>query len=122
MSKIASWFQKNHLTLNISKTKLMLFGTPKNLSNYQNISLIYNGETFERVDNFKYLGIVFDSYMIGHITKSLNVVVLFAVLNIIFQIISSKNLLILLSCHILIIVVMFGPTARLLYQASCKFF
>ena len=29
MCKIASWFQKNHLTLNISKTKLMLFGTPK---------------------------------------------------------------------------------------------
>ena len=37
---------------------------------------------------------------------SLNIVVLFAVLNIIFQIISSKNLLILLSYHILIIVVM----------------
>ena len=63
MCKIASWFQKNHLTLNISKTKLMIFGTPQNLSKYQNISLSYNGETIERVDNFKYLGIVFDSHM-----------------------------------------------------------
>ena len=63
MCRIASWFQKNHLTLNISKTKLMLFGTPQNLSKYQNISLIYDGETIERVDNFKYLGIVFDSHM-----------------------------------------------------------
>ena len=63
MCKIASWSQKNHLTLNISKTKLMLFGTPQNLSKYQNISLIYDGETIERVDNFKYLGIVFDSHM-----------------------------------------------------------
>ena len=63
MCKIASWFRKNHLTLNISKTKLMLFGTPQNLSKYQNISLIYDGETIERVDNFKYLGIVFDSHM-----------------------------------------------------------
>ena len=63
MCKIASWFQKNHLTLNISKTKLMLFGTPQNLSKYQNISLSYDGETIERVDNFKYLGIVFDSHM-----------------------------------------------------------
>ena len=63
MCKIASWFQKNHLTLNVSKTKLMLFGTPQNLSKYQNISFSYDGETIERVDNFKYLGIVFDSHM-----------------------------------------------------------
>ena len=51
---------------------------------------------------------------------SLNVEVLFVVLNIIFQIISSKNLLSLLSCHILIIVVMFGPTARLTLTLSSK--
>ncbi len=63
MCKIATWFKKNHLTLNISKTKLMLFGTPQNLSKYQNISLIYDGKTIERVDNFKYLGIIFDSHM-----------------------------------------------------------
>ena len=70
MRKIATWFKKNHLALNISKTKLMLFGAPQNLSKYQNISLTYDGETIERVDNFKYLGIIFDSHMTCHMTMS----------------------------------------------------
>ena len=131
MCKTASWYQKNPLTINISKTKLMLFGTPQNLSKYQNICLIYDGETIERVGNFRYLGIVFDSRMIDLIASNVSkrCGVIRHVKHYIFQIISSKkknnnnnNLLILLSCHILIIVVKFGPTARLLCQASCKFF
>ena len=55
--------QKNELTLNLSKTKLMLFGTPHNLNKFSNISLIYDGENIEKVDHFKYLGIIFDSNM-----------------------------------------------------------
>ena len=46
-----------------AKQNWCFFGTPQNLSKYQNISLSYDGETIERVDNFKYLGIVFDSHM-----------------------------------------------------------
>ena len=98
----------------------MLFDTPQNFSKYQNISLIYDGETIERVGNFKYLGIAFDSHMTwshhidliaSNVSKRCGV---FVMLSIICQIISSKNLLILLLCHILIIVVVFGPTAYLL--------
>ena len=63
LCNIASWFTKNELTLNLSKTKLMLFGTPHNLNKFSNISLIYDGENIEKVDHFKYLGIIFDSNM-----------------------------------------------------------
>jgi hypothetical protein len=58
---IADWFQSNKLTLNIKKTKLMLFGTRQALPNFKNISLIYGNETIEKVDKYKYLGVTFDS-------------------------------------------------------------
>ena len=38
----------------------MLFGTRHNLNKFNNVSLIYGNETIERVDNFKYLGVVLD--------------------------------------------------------------
>ena len=46
------------LTLNINKTKLMIFGTKHTLRNFKNISLAYDTDIVERVDNFKYLGVV----------------------------------------------------------------
>ena len=58
--KIAEWFEKNKLTLNIKKTKLMIFGTNPILPKFSNISLSYNGTTIDRVDSFRYLGVVFD--------------------------------------------------------------
>ena len=54
---------RNKLTLNIKKTKLMLFGTTKNLDKFKNVSLKYNNNAIERVDNFRYLGVIFDSHM-----------------------------------------------------------
>ena len=63
LSNIAKWFRDNNLTLNASKTKFMLFGTPQNIKKFQNISLIYDGDDIEKVDHFKYLGIIFDSHM-----------------------------------------------------------
>ena len=47
LSKIASWFNENHLTLNIKKTKLMVFGTRHTLEQFS-------------LDSFKYLGVTFD--------------------------------------------------------------
>ena len=41
-NRIAQWFNRNKLTLNIKKTKLMLFGTTKNLDKFKNVSLKYN--------------------------------------------------------------------------------
>ena len=41
----------------------MLFGTPYYLGKFENVSLVYDGENIEKVDNFKYLGLIFDSNM-----------------------------------------------------------
>ena len=38
----------------------MIFGTKHTLHNFNNISLAYDTDIVERVDNFKYLGVVFD--------------------------------------------------------------
>ncbi len=60
LSRIADWFHKNHLTLNIKKTKFMIFGTNHALKNFSDFSVCYKSENIDRVYEFKYLGIVFD--------------------------------------------------------------
>ena len=60
LPKIASWFNRNQLTLNTKKTKFMIFGTKNLLRNYCNISINYNNCDIERVDKFKYLGVILD--------------------------------------------------------------
>ena len=60
LGRIADWFQANKLTLNIKKTKLMLFGSKQSLHKFKDVSLIYNGVSIERVEKFKYLGVTFD--------------------------------------------------------------
>jgi len=58
--KIANWFENNNLTLNTNKTKLMVFGTNHILDKFGDITLYYNNDQIERVNQFKYLGVVFD--------------------------------------------------------------
>jgi len=60
LSKIARWFEVNKLTLNLEKTKYMIFGTNHALNNFENISLNYGNDIIERVYKFKYLGVIFD--------------------------------------------------------------
>ena len=60
LSKMAHWFKANKLTLNIKKTKYMLFGTNHTLNNFDDILLMYGSDIIERVDKFKYLGVIFD--------------------------------------------------------------
>jgi len=60
LNRLAYWFKENKLTLNIKKTKLMVFGSKYNLQNFQAVSLKYGNDVVERVDSFKYLGVVFD--------------------------------------------------------------
>ena len=61
LSKIAEWFKVNKLTLNVEKTKFMVFGTQKMLEKFNDIHLAYHNSDIERVDEFKYLGVKFDS-------------------------------------------------------------
>ena len=63
LNRIAQWFNRNKLTLNIKKTKLMLLGTTKNLDKFKNVSLKYNNNEIKRVDSFKYLGVILSSHM-----------------------------------------------------------
>ena len=64
LDMVANWLRSNQLTLNIKKTKLMLFGTSQTLNKFQNISLTYNDNNIDIVDKFKYLGIVLDPYLL----------------------------------------------------------
>lgn len=61
----------------------MLFGTRHTLNKFNNVSLIYGNETIERVDKFKYLGIVLDpllswndhiNYLSGNVSKRIGVI------------------------------------------------
>lgn len=58
---IANWFKANKLTLNVDKTKLMIVGTNHMLDKLNNINVKYDGNDIERVEEFKYLGVKFDS-------------------------------------------------------------
>jgi hypothetical protein len=60
MLKIADWFNDNNLTLNIKKTKLMIFGSRHTLDLFNGITLHYNNVIIKKVDQFKYLGVIFD--------------------------------------------------------------
>ena len=61
LSKVADWFKANKLTLNVDKTKFMIFGTSRTLGKFHDIQLTYNNNIIERVDEFKYLGVKLDS-------------------------------------------------------------
>ena len=77
LSKIASWFNENHLTLNIKKTKLMVFGTRHILDKFDNVNVMYNGDFIENVESFKYLGVTFDPLLswsehVNHISSKIS--------------------------------------------------
>ncbi len=55
-----TWFSDHKLSLNISKTKAMLFGTKQRLSNSGHLDIKYDHDQVETVHKFKYLGVVLD--------------------------------------------------------------
>ncbi len=56
---VQGWYQRNKLSLNLDKTKIMIFGTPGTLANMTDVNL----PNIEKVDCFKYLGLKFDSLL-----------------------------------------------------------
>ena len=83
MDSVADWFKANKLTLNVDKTKFMIFGSNVMLERFQDMQLMYGNNIIERVDEFKYLGVKFDSnlswsahvdYLCKNISKRIGII------------------------------------------------
>ena len=75
LKKYNIWFKANRLTLNVKKTKAMLFSAPQKTQ--VNINFQINGDNIEKVNNFNYLGIIIDSHLswkdhVCHIATKIN--------------------------------------------------
>ena len=60
MHGVDNWLLQHRLTLNVSKTKAMLFGSAQKLANAGPLSVNIRGQQLECVSNFKYLGVTLD--------------------------------------------------------------
>ena len=63
LSIVAEWLKANHLTLNVPKTKFVIFATRPKLNNFEEQSLFINGSPIERVSCMKYLGLLLDEVL-----------------------------------------------------------
>ena len=60
LSVFKSWCDRNQLTMNIKKTKYVIFGLKSKTSKTGNHSLFINDRKLERVTSYKYLGLRID--------------------------------------------------------------
>ena len=61
MTNIKNWLLANKLSLNVTKTEYMVFGTDFRLSNLEKVIPITIGDKqIKRVNNIKYLGVYLD--------------------------------------------------------------
>ena len=60
LEKISTWLQVNKLTLNVAKSKFMMFSSKKKLKKLPNLTLKLSGTIIERVDSFNFLGLLID--------------------------------------------------------------
>ena len=58
---VAQWCDSNALTINMKKTKLMLFGTRASIKKHKLMPVLLNQTPIEFTNNYKYLGVIFDS-------------------------------------------------------------
>ena len=56
LSKVSQWLAANKLSLNVAKTKFMVFHTHKKTVTYPDLYL--NGIKIERVTQFNYVGLI----------------------------------------------------------------
>ena len=62
LSKISQWLAANKLSLNVSKSKLLVFSNQKHDNvNVDTLKLTLNGETLKEVNWAKYLGVLIDN-------------------------------------------------------------
>ena len=61
LSKIAEWLAANKLSLNVSKSKLLIFSNKRTSTDNNDTALFINGEKLKEVDHAKYLGALIDN-------------------------------------------------------------
>ena len=68
LSALSSWFYKNSLVINSSKTNILSFGTNKRLANVNNLILkLDETNVSHNITSIKYLGFIMDSNLHDHI-------------------------------------------------------
>lgn len=61
LAKVSDWLAINKLSLNVKKTKSMIFRTrQKHIPPHQIPDIMINNQTIERVESFKFLGVLID--------------------------------------------------------------
>ena len=60
------WLHDNKLTLNVTKSKFMIIGSRKKLSQFNDIALVANNDQLENVTKIKYLGVTINQYLTWH--------------------------------------------------------
>ena len=61
LNVLMNWCENNQLTVNIKKTKLVLFGTKEMLRNSRHIDMYMGAEKLQYVNDYMYLGIKLDN-------------------------------------------------------------
>ena len=63
LQKVSDWLSSNRLSLNVKKTKNMLFHIHQKNIDYLRANINLNGDAIERVDVFNFLGVILDTHM-----------------------------------------------------------
>ena len=76
LNKFATWCSENSLTINISKTKIMAFGSRQKVKKAKNVDIRLNDVHLKQVPSYKYLGMILDSTLNYnlHISQVLRIV------------------------------------------------
>ena len=64
LNKFSLWCKQNELTVNVKKTKYVLYGSSKMLKKARNLQFYIGESIFDREHYYKYLGLYFDSISI----------------------------------------------------------
>ena len=63
LETVNEWLKPNKLTLNIPKTKYVIFGSKYNLRNKPDLNLTLGGEKIDQDTEMKYLGVILDDHL-----------------------------------------------------------
>ena len=66
LAAITSWLHDNKLTLNVTKSKLLVIGGRNKLSQFNDTALVSNNDQLENVTKFKYLGVIINQHLSYH--------------------------------------------------------